>query len=99
MEQIDSVLAACTHPDVRRALFTATLPETVEDLARTVMQAPVRVTVGQRNGASETVAQRLLFCGREAGKLLAMRQLIEQGLKPPALVFVQNKERAQELYK
>lgn len=49
------MLAACKSPAVRRALFTATLPETVEELARTVMQAPIRVTVGQRNGASETV--------------------------------------------
>jgi ATP-dependent RNA helicase DDX52/ROK1 len=36
-----------------------------------------------------SVAQRLLFVGREDGKLLAMRQLIADGFTPPAIVFVQ----------
>lgn len=59
--QIDAVIAACTSPAVRRALFTATLPEAVEELARTVVQSPVRITVGQRNGAAESVRS---CCGR-----------------------------------
>lgn len=36
--------------------------------------------------------------GREEGKLLAMRQLIAEGLRPPVLVFLQSKERAKELF-
>lgn len=34
LPQIDDVLAACTHPSITRALFSATLPAKVEDLAR-----------------------------------------------------------------
>lgn len=94
MEQIDDALAACSHSDVCRALFSATLPEKVEDLARSVLQQPLRITVGERNTAVSTVRQRLLFVGRENGKLLALRQLIAEGLKPPVLVFVSSKERA-----
>ena len=50
------------------ALFSATLPERAEELARSVAQRPVRVTVGERNGAAASVAQRLVFVGGEAGK-------------------------------
>eukprot|EP00983_Pelagomonas_calceolata_P105522 1159138-Pelagomonas_calceolata.AAC.6 len=32
--QIDAVLSACKHKSIVRALFSATLPEKVEDLAR-----------------------------------------------------------------
>jgi ATP-dependent RNA helicase DDX52/ROK1 len=46
-----------------------------------------------------SVAQRLLFVGREEGKLLALRQLIGQGLRPPVLVFVATKDRAKELHR
>lgn len=46
-----------------------------------------------------TVKQRLLFVGREEGKLLALRQLISEGLRPPVLVFVATKERAKELHR
>ena len=36
MEQVDALLAAATHPQLVRALFSATLPERVEELARWV---------------------------------------------------------------
>lgn len=98
-EQIDEVLAACKDPGVVRSMFSATLPETVEALARTVMQDPVRVVVGERNTAVETVEQKLLFVGSEGGKLLAMRQMFQQGLRPPVLVFVQSKDRAKQLHR
>ena len=49
------------------------------------------MTVGTRNSAASTVRQRLHFVGREAGKLLALRQLIREGLTPPVLVFVASK--------
>ena len=58
---------------------------------RTVLVNPLRVTVGVRNTAVSSVEQRLLFVGREQGKLLAMRQLMTEGLKPPVLVFVATK--------
>ena len=34
MEQVDGIIASCNHKDVVRALFSATLPEKVEELAR-----------------------------------------------------------------
>jgi ATP-dependent RNA helicase DDX52/ROK1 len=51
-----------------------------------------------RNAATETIQQKLLFVGQEQGKLIAMRQLIQKGLKPPVLIFVQSIERAKELF-
>jgi ATP-dependent RNA helicase DDX52/ROK1 len=99
VEQVDAAVAACDNPEVVRALFSATLPETVEQLARSVMTQPMRLTVGERNAASGTIAQRLVFCGQERGKLLALRQLINEGVKPPIIVFVQSKDRAKQLVK
>ncbi|EFJ45762.1 hypothetical protein VOLCADRAFT_118300, partial [Volvox carteri f. nagariensis] len=100
MDQIDALLAAAQHRDVVRALFSATLPERVEDLARSVLQQPLRITVGLRNAAVSNVRQRLHFVGREAGKLLALRQLLaDGGLVPPVLVFVGSKERAKALHR
>merc|ERR1712113_359025 len=40
-----------------------------------------------------------VYCGSEAGKLLAFRNIVKAGIQPPVLVFVQTKERAQELFK
>ena len=50
-----------------------------------------------RNGAASTIEQKLVYVGRENGKLIAMRQLLVEGMRPPILVFVQSKDRASEL--
>jgi len=41
---VDEIITACNHEDVVRALFSATLPEKVEELGRTVLRDPIRIT-------------------------------------------------------
>ncbi|KAK6152411.1 hypothetical protein DH2020_015046 [Rehmannia glutinosa] len=98
VEQVDAVVKACSNPSILRSLFSATLPDTVEELARTIMHDAVRVIIGRKNSASELIKQKLIFVGSEEGKLLALRQSFTESLNPPVLLFVQNKERAKELY-
>lgn len=62
------------------------------------MTDPVRVVIGERSGAAPTVNQKLLYVGKEEGKILGLQQLYATGLKTPALLFVQSKERANDLY-
>ncbi|KAL3161101.1 hypothetical protein ABBQ38_009483 [Trebouxia sp. C0009 RCD-2024] len=99
VSHIDAIIHACSNPSIVRALFSATLPEGVEEMAASVLQAPLRLTVGPRNAPTSTVAQRLMFVGREGGKLLGLRQLIAQGLTPPVLLFVSSKERAEAVHR
>ena len=39
-----------------------------------------------------------MYVGQENGKLIAIRQLVQNGLKPPCLIFVQSIDRAKELF-
>lgn len=48
VKQVDSVVKACSNPSILRSLFSATLPDTVEDLARTIMHDAVRVIIGRK---------------------------------------------------
>lgn len=99
VEQTDEILAACTHKKIKKALFSATLPSGVEQLAKTVMKKPIRVIVGQKDTATNLIEQKLVFSGTESGKLMAIRQMIKEGsLSPPVLIFVQSIERAKELH-
>ncbi|KAF8038662.1 hypothetical protein BT93_B1257 [Corymbia citriodora subsp. variegata] len=98
VKEIDFVVKACSNPSIVRSLFSATLPDYVEELARTIMHDAVRVIVGRKNTASESIKQKLVFAGSEEGKLLALRQSFAESLNPPVLIFVQSKERAKELY-
>jgi len=99
LEQVDDIVAACSHPDIIRGLFSATLPDKVEELARNVLRDPVRITVGERNIVTSSVEQHLKFVGSEDGRALALRQMLRDGVEPPVLVFVASKERAQALHK
>eukprot|EP01027_Heterolobosea_sp_BB2_P014828 GEZU01021274.1.p1 GENE.GEZU01021274.1~~GEZU01021274.1.p1 ORF type:complete len:295 (+),score=88.91 GEZU01021274.1:155-1039(+) len=99
IKQADKIIAACTHPKIQRSLFSATMPEGVEEMARTILRDPIRVTIGARNTPTELVDQKLQFVGTEEGKLIALRQIFQQGIKPPILIFVQTIERAQQLFR
>ncbi|XP_015893193.2 DEAD-box ATP-dependent RNA helicase 57 isoform X2 [Ziziphus jujuba] len=98
IKQIDSIVKACTNPSIILSLFSATLPDYVEEIARTKMHDAVRVIIGRKNTATETVKQKLIFTGSEEGKLIALRQSFAESLNPPVLIFLQSKERAKELY-
>jgi ATP-dependent RNA helicase DDX52/ROK1 len=64
---------------VQRGLFSATLGPYVKELASNFLKDPVTVSVGVENAGANTIDQRLVFVGREDGKLLAIRQLVQQG--------------------
>lgn len=67
----------------------------VRELAESVLRDPVFLTVGNDNAGAASIDQRLMYVGREEGKLLAIRQLVQDGLRPPVVVFLQSKDRAQ----
>ncbi|EGF83188.1 hypothetical protein BATDEDRAFT_29188 [Batrachochytrium dendrobatidis JAM81] len=98
LEQVDEIFAACSSTTLQKSLFSATMPSGIEQLARTIMKDPIRIIVGCKEGATETINQKLMFVGQEEGKLIAMRQLIQEGLRPPVLIFVQSIDRAKELF-
>ncbi|KAA6420206.1 MAG: DEAD-box ATP-dependent RNA helicase 57 [Trebouxia sp. A1-2] len=99
VSHIDRIILACSNPDIVRGLFSATLPEGVEELASSVLQSPLRLVVGPRNAPTSAVSQRLLFVGSEGGKILGLRQLIAKALTPPVLLFVSSKERAEAVHR
>lgn len=70
------------------------MPPQVKELAESVLRDPVFLTVGTDNAGAADIDQRLVYVGREEGKLLAIRQLVQEGLRPPVLVFLQSKDRA-----
>lgn len=104
--QIDTILSNIPA-SATRALFSATLGPTVRHLSESILRSPIDITTGVHGGtggnaaaggASEHIQQVLKFVGREEGKLLEIRQLVQGGITPPVLIFLQSKERAQELY-
>lgn len=99
VEQTDDILSQCTNPKIRKSMFSATIPSGVEEMANSIMIDPIRVIIGHKEAASSNIKQHLVFAGSEEGKLLAIRQMIQQGeFKPPIIIFLQSITRAKALF-
>jgi len=96
-DQLAAVYRACPT-SVQWAMFSATLVPEVEQWCKLNLDNLVSVTIGVRNLATTQVKQELVYTGTEKGKLIAFKDLVDRGLKPPVLVFVQSKERAKDLF-
>lgn len=99
LSQVDEILSHCPSAGLQRALFSATLGTFVLELAGGFLRDAVHITIGKENTGAAGIEQRLTFCGSEEGKLLAIRQLIQEGLRPPVLLFVQSVDRAKSLFR
>ena len=100
VSQLDAILNVIP-PTAVRALFSATITPGVKELSDSILRNACQITIQpfKVGGANADIAQELLFCGREEGKLLAIRQLVARGqLHPPTLIFCQSQERAQALF-
>jgi ATP-dependent RNA helicase DDX52/ROK1 len=46
VSQLQEIISACTHENLQKAVFSATLPTGAEKLAMRMLQDPIRVVVG-----------------------------------------------------
>jgi len=98
-EQLATIYTSCSGPEIKRGMFSATLGPSVSSWCKLNLDNAVSVRVGAGQAATDTIHQTLQYCGNEHGKLVQFRSLVQKGLQPPVLIFVQSKERAQDLFK
>ncbi|CAK9292248.1 unnamed protein product [Gordionus sp. m RMFG-2023] len=97
-DQLTNIYQACNTSITRRAMFSATYSNQLDIWCKENLYNYVTVCIGSRNTPTDTVQQELYFAGNEAGKITGLKQLIQKGWGPPVIIFVQSKERAQQLY-
>lgn len=91
--------STCAEEGLQVCLFSATILPIVDQTAKSIMINPLNISIGARNAATDTIDQKLVYVGNEEGKLLELRRMIKMGeIKPPTIIFVQSKERADELF-
>ncbi|XP_048461963.1 probable ATP-dependent RNA helicase DDX23, partial [Rhincodon typus] len=86
------------HKYRQTVMFTATMPPSVERLARSYLRRPAVVYIGSAGKPHERVEQRvyLMSEGEKRKKLLA---LLEEGFEPPIIIFVNQKKGCDVLAK
>ena len=79
-------------------MFTATMPPSVERLARTYLRRPVTVYIGSAGKPVERVEQ-IVHIVSESDKRKKLLHVLEVGLEPPVIIFVNQKKGADVLAK
>jgi len=84
-------------PEKRQSLFfSATMPESIVKLSKTILTDPIRVEVARVSSAAETVEQRMLFVSQGAKRDLLV-QLLNQPEVESSLVFTRTKYGADKV--
>ena len=80
-------------------MFTATMPASVEKLARTYMRRPAVVNIGTAGKAVDSVEQRVEFVASESQKRDKLIGHLQSGFEAPIIIFVNQKKGADVLSK
>ncbi|KAL1988818.1 hypothetical protein VTN96DRAFT_7702 [Rasamsonia emersonii] len=87
-EQTTSIWSACTNPQLRVSMWSATMGSSIEQLIKSIIQdrrtslgltdkTPlIRVVIGLKDTAVPNITHKLIYAATEHGKLLGLRQLI-----------------------
>jgi len=88
-----------TLPQKRQTLlFSATMPQEIQDLSRNILSKPVKVEVDPQATTVDKIAQSIFFVeGTEKRKLL--KHILEDSASERVLVFTRTKHRANNLAK
>ncbi|KAJ7293807.1 P-loop containing nucleoside triphosphate hydrolase protein [Mycena rebaudengoi] len=95
--QVEEIVAACSHPKVQKAVFSATLPAGAEKMAMQMLQDPIRVVVGLKDTPLPLISQSLTYVADDPSKLPSLLTYLSQPYNPPVLIFTSSQPRASSL--
>ncbi|KAJ7225996.1 P-loop containing nucleoside triphosphate hydrolase protein [Mycena pura] len=95
--QFEEILAACSHPKLQKAVFSATLPANAEKMAMQMLRDPIRVVVGLKDTPLPLISQSLTYVADDPSKLPSLLAYLAQPYNPPVLIFTSSQPRATSL--
>ena len=98
-EQIRAILNSKFSSNTRLALFSATMPQNVLDIAENYLNTPVRILLPPDEVTLEGIKQYYVQLDREDWKLPVLLDLYQQITVNQALIYVNKRQKAEWLAK
>lgn len=80
-------------------LYSATMPASVDRMARKYLRRPATITIGDANQAVGTVVQTVEFLQGEDKKKARLMSILASGFEPPIIVFSTTRQSVDSLSK
>ncbi|VDC01933.1 unnamed protein product [Peniophora sp. CBMAI 1063] len=97
LDQVQEVVAACTHPEVQKTVFSATLPANAEKIAMDMLRNPIRIVVGLKDTPLPLIEQALTYVADDSSKLPTLLTHLARPYNPPVVIFTSTQPRASSL--
>jgi len=98
-EQLDGIFKYCTRKDKKMMMFSATCPDEVLNLVKTILHCPIEITIGNPKAGAKSIQQKIVYVANETGKVQYIKNIKNQRiLEPPCLIFCNDKKRAKGLF-
>ena len=98
-DQIKAILNSKFPPTTSLALFSATMPQNVLEIAENYLNQPVRILLPQDEVTLEGIKQYYVLLDREDWKLPVLLDLYQQITVNQALIYVNKRQKAEWLAK
>jgi translation initiation factor 4A len=98
-DQIKAILNSKFPPTTSLALFSATMPKNVLEVAENYLNQPVRILLPQDEVTLEGIKQYYVLLDREDWKLPVLLDLYQQITVNQALIYVNKRQKAEWLAK
>ncbi len=91
-------IAKGTHPARQTALFSATMPDEIAELAKGLLRDPVRVEVAPQGTAAAEIAQGVVFARTKQKRQVLSKMLADSAMRS-VIVFARTKHGADRVTK
>lgn len=95
IEDVEKILAAAP-PNCQKALFSATMPAPIREIAWRHLHDPVEIRIASKTATVETISQYYILL-KEEQKPEALLRLLEMEEQPAALIFTRTKAATVEV--
>lgn len=97
-EQVSDIVSVGLPTTCTMGLFSATLPEETADLAKRILNEPVKVTLRQADVKLDGIKQFAVELEDDSQKLSVLADIFQSISIPHSIIFTNTKERADRLH-
>ena len=98
IELIDEILSKISDKKNITKAFSATVLENIGEIITSHIFDSLKISIGKNNIPAKHIYQEFIYCTNEEGKLIGIRNLFNEKIEFPILIFVEGINKLKSIY-